>query len=48
MMVVGFIGILAAFVWLLVVPDPFPMWLIIAGFGLVLLGAGSALNRTHN
>ena len=47
MMAVGVFGILTAFVWLLVVTDPFPMWLIIAGGGLVLLGAGAALTRTQ-
>lgn len=46
MMVVGLIAVLVAVVWLLAVTDPFPMWLIIAGGGLVFLGAGAALNRT--
>jgi uncharacterized membrane protein YccC len=46
MMVVGLIGVLAAVIWLLVITDPFPMWLIIAGGGLVFVGAGAALNRT--
>jgi preprotein translocase subunit Sss1 len=46
MTVVGVLGLLAALVWLLVVSEPFPMWLVIAGFGLVFIGAGAALNRT--
>jgi hypothetical protein len=45
MMIVGALGVLAAFLWLLAVDDPFPMWLIIAGGGLVFLGAGAALAR---
>lgn len=45
MMIVGVIGLLAALVWLLTVSDPFPMWLIIAGGGLVFIGAGAALSR---
>ena len=47
MMVVGALGVLTALVWLIVVSDPFPMWLIIGGGGLVFLGAGSALNRSQ-
>jgi hypothetical protein len=45
MMIVGLIGALAALVWLLLVEEPSPMWLIIAGGGLVFLGAGAALDR---
>ncbi|MCV2393259.1 hypothetical protein OEB99_02965 [Actinotalea sp. M2MS4P-6] len=46
MMIVGLIGIAAAVVCLLVVTDPFPMWLVIAGGGLVFLGSGAAMRRT--
>ena len=47
MMIVGVVGLVAALVWLLAVFDPFPMWLIIAGGGLVFIGAGAALNGTR-
>lgn len=42
---VGLLGLVAAAVWLVVAVEPFPMWLIIAGGGLVFIGAGSALQR---
>lgn len=45
MMIVGALGLVVALVWLLAVPDPFPMWLIIAGGGLTFIGAGAALTR---
>jgi hypothetical protein len=46
MMIVGLLMVAVAAVWLVVVSEPFPMWLIIAGAGLVFLGAGAALSRT--
>jgi drug/metabolite transporter superfamily protein YnfA len=46
MMIVGVVGVVAALMWLLAVSDPFPMWLIIAGGGLVFIGAGAALNKS--
>lgn len=46
MMIVGLLMLVVAAVWLFVVSDPFPMWLIIAGGGLVFVGSGAALNRT--
>ena len=48
MMIVGVAGLVAALVWMLAVSDPLPMWLIIAGGGLVFFGAGAALNRTDD
>jgi FtsH-binding integral membrane protein len=43
MMVVGVVGLIVAAVWLFAMTDPFPMWLIIAGGGLLFLGTGSAI-----
>lgn len=43
MQIVGILIVVAALVWLIAVEDPFPMWLIIAGGGLVFLGAGAAV-----
>ena len=45
MVLVGLLGVIAALAWLIWVTDPFPMWLIIAGGGLVFLGAGAAMTR---
>ena len=45
MSVVGVIGLVAAVVWLFVVDDPFPMWLVLAGGGLTFIGAGAAIRR---
>jgi len=45
MQLVGVAMIVVAAVWLFVVEDPFPMWLIISGVGLTFLGAGAAVRR---
>jgi hypothetical protein len=45
MMIVGLMALLAAAGWLWMVADPFPMWLILAGGGLLFLGVGASLNR---
>ena len=42
---VGVLALVASAVWLVVAAEPFPMWLIIAGGGLLFIGAGSALRR---
>ncbi len=46
MMVVGLVFLAAAAGWLLMAAEPFPMWLIIAGGGLMFIGVGAAANRT--
>ena len=43
MQIVGILMVVGALIWLLVVEDPFPMWLIIAGGGLMFLGVGAAI-----
>ena len=43
MMIVGVLGLLAALGWLLLASEPFPMWLIIAGGGLMFLGVGASI-----
>ena len=45
MMAVGLLGLVAALGWLLLASEPFPMWLIIAGAGLMFLGVGASLGR---
>ena len=45
MMIVGLVGIVAAAVWLFVVDEPFPMWLILAGGGLMFLGVGAGIRN---
>jgi hypothetical protein len=46
MMVVGLVFLVAAAGWLLMAAEPFPMWLLIAGGGLMFIGVGAAANRT--
>ncbi|MFC2153086.1 hypothetical protein ACFLQ7_00395 [Actinomycetota bacterium] len=46
MQLVGAAMIVVALIWLLAVDDPFPMWLIIAGAGLMFLGVGAAQRRS--
>jgi hypothetical protein len=48
MMVVGALGLVAAVWWLLAVADPMPMFIILAGGGLVFIGAGAALRRSRS
>lgn len=43
MMVVGGVMVLAAVPLLLFVDDSFPMWLLVAGAGLMFLGVGAAM-----
>ena len=43
MQIVGILMVVGALIWLLVVEDPFPMWLIIAGVGVMFLGVGAAI-----
>jgi len=45
MMIVGAIGLVAAFLWLVAMADPMPMFIIIAGGSLVFIGAGAAMRR---
>jgi hypothetical protein len=46
MQIVGVVMIVAAAVWLFVSDEPFPMWLIVAGGGVMFLGVGAAVRRT--
>jgi drug/metabolite transporter superfamily protein YnfA len=45
MQIVGVVMIVAAAIWLFVVDEPFPMWLILAGGGVMFLGVGAAVRR---
>ena len=46
MQIVGVVMIIAAAIWLFVADEPFPMWLIVAGGGVMFLGVGAAVRRT--
>lgn len=45
MMVTGALMLLASVLYLVLVEDPFPMWLIIGGTGVMFIGVGSAAQR---
>jgi hypothetical protein len=45
MQVVGVVLIVVAAIWLFVVDEPFPMWLILAGGGIMFLGVGATVRR---
>jgi drug/metabolite transporter superfamily protein YnfA len=45
MQIVGVVLIVVAAIWLFVVDEPFPMWLILAGGGIMFLGVGATVRR---
>jgi hypothetical protein len=45
MQIAGLVMIVVAAIWLFFVDEPFPMWLIIAGGGVMFLGVGAAVRR---
>jgi len=45
MQIVGLAMIVVAVIWLFIVDEPFPMWLIVAGGGVMFLGVGAAVRR---
>ena len=47
MMIVGGVMVVAAACLLLLVDDSFPMWLLVAGAGLMFLGVGAAVRADH-
>ncbi len=47
MMVTGGLMLLASLVYLFFVDDPFPMWLIIGGAGVMFIGVGKAVQDDH-
>ena len=47
MMIAGALMLLASLLYLLLVDDPFPMWLIISGVGVMFIGVGSATKNQH-
>lgn len=48
MMLTGVLMLLASLLYLFLVEDPFPMWLIIGGAGVMFIGVGSAIRRQHS
>ena len=47
MMIVGGVMVVAAASLLLFVDDPFPMWLLVSGAGLMFLAVGAAVRADH-
>jgi hypothetical protein len=47
MTIVGTLMLVASALYLFLVDDPFPMWLIISGAGVMFIGVGSAVRRQH-
>jgi len=45
MQIVGAAMVVVAAIWLFVSDEPFPMWLIVAGGGVMFLSAGAAVRR---
>lgn len=45
MIVTGVFMLLGSVLYLFLAVDPFPMWLIIGGAGVMFIGAGSAIQR---
>ena len=48
MIITGALMLLASVLFMFLVEDPFPMWLIIGGAGVMFIGTGSALQRQHS
>ena len=46
MLVVGLVFLMGATGWLLMAAEPFPMWLLIAGGGLMIISVRESVNRT--
>ena len=47
MMITDGLMLLASVLYLLLVDDSFPMWLIIGGAGVMFIGVGSAIQNQH-
>jgi drug/metabolite transporter superfamily protein YnfA len=45
MQMLGGLMLIVALLWLIVVEDPFPMWLIIAGGGVMFIGVGASMRK---
>lgn len=45
MRIVGMLMLLASVVYLFLVEDPLPMWLILGGAGVMFIGVGLAIER---
>jgi hypothetical protein len=48
MMITGGLMLLASVLYLVFVEEPFPMWLIIGGAGVMFIGVGSAVQRQRS
>ena len=48
MITTGALMLIASVLYLFLVEDPFPMWLIIGGAGMMFIGAGIGIQRQHS
>lgn len=48
MLIAGALMLLVSVLYLFLVEDPFPMWLLIGGAGVMFIGVGSAIQRQHS
>ena len=45
MRITGVVMLLASVLYLFLVEDPFPMWLILGGAGVMFIGVGSTIGK---
>lgn len=48
MRITGVVILLASVLFLFLVEDPFPMWLILGGAGVMFIGVGSTIGRQQS
>lgn len=48
MRITGVVMLLASVLYLFLVEDPFPMWLILGGAGVMFIGVGSTIGRQQS
>lgn len=48
MLIAGALMLLVSVLYLFLVEDPFPMWLLIGGAGVMFIGVGSAIQRQQS
>ena len=48
MRITGVVMLLASVLYLFLVEDPFPMWLILGGAGVMFLGVGSTIGKQQS
>ena len=48
MRITGVVMLLASVLYLFLVEDPFPMWLILGGAGVMFIGVGSTIGKQQS